>query len=94
MRYWVSWYDTDSRPHGRVQVNGKWVNPIKEILGSWESGIDLSNDNVIVCALIQSKSEPEAISLVKKYWEPIGEFRFCEGHGDNWLPGDRFPLEE
>lgn len=83
--YWMSWCEPgdDYRP---------LTLPLPAaIRGWWCSGYD-SDDNATLCALVKAESEDDAKALICQFWKP-GYWRFCEERGDDWLPGDRFPLE-
>ena len=82
-RYWMSWicYDEDYRP--------LTYPPNESIKGWWCSGYD-SKENVILCGLIDAKSEDAAWSAIEKDWPGIKQ-RFCESKDKKFRPGDRFP---
>lgn len=83
-RWWVSWFDKeDSRPKS-------WPPPAA-ILGFWCSGY--MGDQPSVCALVQAASKQEVQAVVEREWTVV-EWWFCEERGDDYLPGDRFPLPD
>lgn len=67
--------------------------PNESVLGWWCSGYD-SNDNAIICALIESASEDDARKAVLKDWPEAQTFRFCDEVDRKWRPNDRFPLKD
>lgn len=86
-RFWLSWYQPtkDYRP---------LLDPPNEhVLGWWCSGYRGSDDVPILCALIAARSEDEAQASVKTDWPEAEEWRFCEKKPDDYIPGDRFPID-
>lgn len=85
-KFWVSWIERadDYRP--------TTYPPNGAILGWWCSGYDV-NDGAVLCALVAARSEASAKAAIVKDWPEASEWRFCEGRGSAWTPGDRFALE-
>ena len=90
MRFWISWVQPteDHRP--------LHYPPGEAILGWWCSGEDCATNNSMLCAVVEAASEKQAKRVILKEWPEAGnvEWRFVEERGDDWLPGDRFPLSD
>lgn len=88
-RFWLSWIQTteDYRPLTDP--------PHRAVLGWWCSGYD-AQDNATLCALVQAESLGQAKSAVKSSWPECPDldvvWRFEDMKGNDWLPGDRFPM--
>ncbi len=95
-RFWISWVQptSDYRPIT--------YPPNNAIIGYWCSGSssdmdEEDNDDTdawILCALVQACNENEAKEAIYKDWPEATEWRFFEPKSNNWLPSDRFPLED
>ena len=94
MRFWNSWVQRteDYRP-----LNDP---PNEAILGWWCSGYD-PEDNATLCAAVDAPDASKACLAIFAEWpEAKNEMRakgwriYRHGLGDDWLPGDRFPLSD
>lgn len=82
MYQWISWHQPteDYRP--------LTYPPTEAVKGWWCSGYD--GDGVAtLCALVQSETEGEAQTIVKREWPEAERWRFCEARENTDL-GDRF----
>lgn len=86
-RYWVSWHQPtdDYRPIT--------CPPNAAIRGWWCSGYD-DEDVAILCALVQAEGQGFAEAAVLADWPEAERWRFCSIKDADWLPGDRFPLDD
>jgi len=87
-RFWVSWVQRteDYRP-----VN---YPPNRRILGWWCSGSD-SDENAVLCAVVEANNESEVRDAVYTDWPELAEnpdWRFMEEKSDTFVPNDRFPI--
>jgi len=90
-RFWVSWIQRtpDHRP--------LTFPPHEAILGWWCSGYD-SDGKAVLCAAVQAEDPTAACAAIFKDWPEAAEVRdngwrfFEHDMGDDWIPGDRFPL--
>jgi hypothetical protein len=88
-RYWISWREPldeteDYRPL-------KWPLP-EAIPAYWCSGY--GDDFATLCAVVDARSEAEAMNIVGQHWQPSG-WRFVEERSPEWRPSsDRFPWPE
>ena len=87
LRYWISWYQptSDYRPITDP--------PTKRILGWWCSG-ERADGTAVLCALVDAQTEGEAKRAVGVSWPDDVEWRFFNECPADWLPGDRFPLDD
>lgn len=93
-RYWISWVQRteDFRP--------LHYPPNEAILGWWCSGYD-SDDNAILCAAVDAVEASDACVAIFEEWPEAkddmaenGWRIFQHDKGDNWTPGDRFPIDK
>jgi len=88
MRYWISWYEfaDDYRP-----LN---YPPRKEVLGWWCTGGGGGDKDNTLAACVEADSEETAKKIIESEWPNKDEqdWRFCSDKGDDFVPGDRFPL--
>lgn len=87
MRFWLSWVQVsnDMRP--------LTYPPNEAIMGWWCSGYD-SDDNYILCAVVDAADAEAAKAAIARDWPEAAdaEWRFCEPQSPNWRPAERFPL--
>lgn len=71
--------------------------PNNAVKGWWLSGYD-SEDNAVLCAVVDADSIEAAVASINLDWPESGMtansgYRFIEKKPDlKWVPGDRFPL--
>lgn len=95
MRFWVSWYQPtdDFRP--------LTYPPNEAILGWWCTGFRC-DDAATICALVEIKNNKYDINEIEEAvdeailedWPEAELGRFCEPVEDDWLPGDRFQIDD
>ena len=87
--YWLSWYDTDSRP---LRVDP----PADGILGYWRTGYTADNLETVAAA-IEAENEAAAWALVEREWDgPKERRRFSEMlRGPlSAVASSRFPVDD
>lgn len=86
-RYWMSWIegvdgDGDYRP---LTIPDRALVP-----AWWASGLD-SDDDPILCAVVDATSPDEAEQIIEDHWCSVWHW-FCKQKPLNWRPqADRFP---
>ena len=84
--YWLSWYDTDSRP---VHVDP----PADGILGYWRTGYTADNLEIVVAA-IEADDEAAAWALVEREWDGPKERRRFSEVLRRPMASSRFPVDD
>jgi hypothetical protein len=88
-RYWVSWHQLsdDYRP---LQDPPQPEN----VKAWWCSGS--GSGYSILCSIVDAESEWEVRQAIEQAWGSgdVGDFRFIEECANDWLPGNRFPIEK
>lgn len=93
-RFWISWIcrEEDHRPIS--------YPPKKAILGWWCSGYD-PEGNAVLCAAVEADDPGNASAAIFADWPEAAQemkdrgWRFFEhDKGPEWVPSDRFPLED
>ena len=86
MKYWLSWHQPteDCRP--------LTYPPVVNVLGWWCSGYD-ADEVAQLCALVRAKSKDDAKAVIQTEWPEAERWRFISSVADDYMPGDRFPLE-
>lgn len=96
MRFWISWVQKTEDPR---PIN---YPPNEAILGWWQSGYD-QNDWPTLCACVDAESASAASCALIEEWPELEaeimadgfHWRFYEHNkGDDWRPGNRFPLAD
>lgn len=95
-RFWVSWYspvteviEHDSVKGDLVEYDSPTFSAPTVVRGEWTSGWRMSDDARTVVALIDAPSVDE-INAALAGWE----VRFVEPRADDYVPGDRFPMND
>lgn len=88
MRFWISWHQPgdDYRP--------LTYPPNESVLGWWCSGYTGGGELSTLVALVEARSEDAAKAAILHDWPDAGDWRFCIERDNEWLPSDRFPIDQ